>query len=522
MRILPAQEVRRLDLRAIQDLGLPAELLMDTAGRAIADLLTERLGPGQGRLGVVLAGVGNNGGDGLVVARVLAGRGWQVRVVLAGDPSKMTPETQLHHRAALRFPSQPRAIHWDQVTEAPSGPQLRDLQNALENSAFIVDALAGTGLQGPLREPLLTLASLLDGHHRALVVAADIPSGLCATTGRVLGAAVHCDTVVAMAALKPGLLLGQGPDLYRELQIADIGIPPAWLDSAGPRGELLDLELARQWLIKRPDHGHKGTFGSLLAVAGSPGKSGAALLTCGAALRVGTALVTLGVVQLRHRGTLGQLRDQLEGLLPDVMVQDADPASLPALLARNSAVLAGPGMGTGPEALQVLEQVTAQTQVPMLWDADALTLLAAHPGLADGAAGRLLLTPHPGEMARLLGCDVSDVEADRLGAAQRAAERWQAVVVLKGHRTLLVAPQGRWAICSHPNAALARGGSGDVLAGAIGGLVAQGMALFEAAALGVWLHSRAGAALRRQFGSRAGLASELGPLLAGALQELES
>lgn len=519
MRILPAQEVRRLDQRTIQELGLPAELLMDTAGRAIADLVAQRLGPGAGRLAVVLAGAGNNGGDGLVVARLLAGRGWQVRVFLAGDPSKMTPETQLHHRAALNFPGQPHAIRWDAVTEPPRGPQPSDLQNALEQSAVIIDALAGTGLQGPLREPLLTLATLLDGHHRALVVAADIPSGLCATTGQVLGAAVHCDAVVAMAALKPGLLLGQGPDHCGELIVADIGLPPAWLDAAGPRGDVLNADLARTWLPPRPDQGHKGTFGHLLALAGSPGKGGAALLTCGAALRVGTALVTLGVI--RHKGTLCHLRDNLEGMLPDVMMESADEDSLPALLLRKSAVLAGPGMGTGPEALQILEQVVAQTAGPLLLDADALTLLAAHPELTDSAVGRLVLTPHPGEMARLLGRDTAEVEADRLGAARQAAERWQAVVVLKGHRTLVVAPQGRWAICNQPNAALARGGSGDVLAGAIGGLLAQGMPLFEAAALGVWLHSRAGAALRQEFGSRSGLASELGVLLAGALRELE-
>ncbi len=520
MQILPAQEVRRLDLRTIQELGIPAELLMDTAGRAIADVITERLGPGSGRSAVVLAGVGNNGGDGLVVARVLAGRGWLVHVLLAGDPAKMTAETQLHHRAALQYPGQQGTLSLEAVTEAPRGQRLSDLQNRLEQSTVIVDALAGTGLQGPLREPLLTLAAQLDGHHRALVVAADIPSGLCATTGQVLGAAVHCDTVVAMAALKPGLLLGQGPQLHRELRVADIGIPPAWLDAAQPRGDLLDAELARSWVTQRQDHGHKGTFGHLLALAGSPGKGGAALLTCGAALRVGTALVTLGVVQ--QRGTQCQLRDQLEGLLPDVMAEEASPASLPALLLRNSAVLAGPGMGTGAEALQALEQVAARATGPLLFDADALTLLAAQPQLVASAAGRLVLTPHPGEMARLLGLEVSAVEADRLGAAREAAQRWQAVVVLKGHRTLVAAPQGRWAICNQPNAALARGGSGDVLAGAIGGLLAQGMAPFEAAALGVWLHSRAGAALRRQFGSRSGLASELGLLLATAVQELES
>ena len=518
MRILPAEEVRRLDQRTIEELGIPAEILMDTAGRAIADLLSERLGPGVGRSAVVLAGVGNNGGDGLVVARVMAGRGWQVRLVLAGDPSKMTGETRLHYQAALRFPECLGAITVQTMHAEPSSSELQELRDRLERAVAIVDALAGTGLRGPLREPLLTLAALLDGHHQALVVAADIPSGLCATTGQILGAAVHCDVVVAMAALKPGLALGHGPELYRELRVADIGIPPAWLAEAGPGGEWIDAELVRPWLPPRQDHGHKGNFGNLLAVAGSRGKSGAALLACEAALRVGTALVTLGVAE-----PPGQpLAAHLEGRLPDAMVQAANPQSLPGLLERKSAAMAGPGMGTGAEALQVLAQVLTDFPGPLLLDADALTLLAAHPRLAAAAQGRLVLTPHPGEMARLLALSVAAVESDRLAAARQLAERFQAVVVLKGHRTLVVAPGGRWAICNQPNAALARGGTGDVLAGAIGGLLAQGMAPFEAATLGVWLHSRAGAALRRNFGSRSGLAAELGPLLGVALQELES
>jgi NAD(P)H-hydrate epimerase len=520
MRILAPEAVRRLDLRAISELGLPAALLMDTAGRAIADAIEQRVGPGHGRWAVVLAGAGNNGGDGWVVARVLAGRGWRVEVYFAGDPHKMTAETHLHFHAAQRC----GGIDIHAVHHAPRGIELQHLRHSLQRAAAIVDALAGIGLQGELREPLLTLAAQLNGQpggltSGAIVVAADIPSGLCSTTGQVLGsAAVHCDLVVAMGALKPGLLLNQGPDLYRELLVADIGIPPAWLAAETPAGHLLDAAEARGWLPDRPDSGHKGSFGHLLAIAGSPGKVGAALLSAEAALRVGAGLLTLG--------TWASSRPQLEGRLADAMVetlhrQPGDTAAIDELLLRKTALLIGPGLGIGHGESELVRRLCALSRVAVLLDADALSALAAQPELAASAAGRLILTPHPGEMARLLNASVDAVEADRLGAARQAAARWNAIVVLKGHRSLIAAPDGRWALCNQPNAALARGGSGDVLAGTIGGLLAQGVAPFEAACLGVWLHSRAGALMRRDAGTRSGLASELASAIGSAVKELE-
>lgn len=514
MRILDPEAVRRLDRRAIDELGLPAALLMDTAGRAIAAAISERLGDGRGRAAVVLAGAGNNGGDGWVVARLLAGQGWRVEVVLAGDADKMTDETRLHHRAALRC----GGVAVRTIAAPVDAADLAAVDAALRRAAVIVDALAGIGLQGPLREPLASLAALLGGDPRpaALTVAVDVPSGLCAASGRILGgAAVRCDLVVAMAALKPGLLLGRGPELYRAWQVADIGIPPAWL-AAEPCATLLDDAEARAWLPARPDHGHKGSFGHLLAIAGSPGKVGAALLCAEAALRVGTGLLTLA--------TWPAARPQLEGRLADAMVEGLTAApgeavDVAALTARKTAAVVGPGLGVGPAETALVAQLCDRGPLPLVLDADALSALAQLP--VPAAAVPWVLTPHPGEMARLLGCSVAEVEADRLGAARRAAARWNAVVVLKGHRSLIAAADGRWAVCDRPNAALARGGSGDVLAGVIGGLLAQGCAPFDAARLGVWLHSRAGALLRQQAGSRAGLAVDLARAVGAAVQQLE-
>lgn len=514
MLILSPEQIRRAESRTFDDLGLPPALVMDTAGRAIAAEIHKRLGDGNGRWLTVLAGVGNNGGDGLVVARVLAARGFRVEVFLVGDLNRMTPETRLHHEAARRH----GGVEFRSVQNAPRGPELQGLRRSLGRSAAIVDALTGIGLQGDLRDPALTVASQLDGRYRALTVAADIPSGLCATTGRVLGAACKVHVVVTMGAAKPGLLLGKGPDHWQELVVADIGVPPGWLLAERPAGALLNDADAATWLPARSDHGHKGTFGHVFVVAGSPGKGGAAILCAGAALRAGVGLVTLG--------TSGEIRQRLEGSIPDVMVEAvrggaSEAKRIEKLVHGKTALVVGPGLGTGAAEVDLVQRLCATSTCPVVLDADALTIAAGKPEAAEAAHGRLVLTPHPGEMARLLGTDIAAVEADRMTSACTAAKKWQAVVVLKGERTLVVAPDGAWAICNQPNAALAKAGSGDVLAGVIGSLCAQGLGAFEAARLGVHLHSKAGLLMRNRWGARGGIASDLLGCVSAALAALQ-
>ncbi len=518
MFIIQPDQVRQLDQRLTHELGLAPELLMDTAGRAIADEIARRLGPGGDRWAVVLAGVGNNGGDGFVVGRVLATRGWRVECFVAGELAKLTAAARIHYEAMAKV----GGIELRKVQNALRGPDLQGLRRSLGRAAVIVDALTGIGLSSDLREPVLTLVSQLDGRYRGLTVAADVPSGLCAATGKILGAAVHCHLVMTMAAAKPGLFLNQGPELWGELQVVDIGVPPAWLANSAPLGLQIDAaEIGRnlaQLNKNTGDHSYKGSFGHLLVVAGSPGKGGAALLCSHAALRAGAGLVTLA--------TAGEIRGQLEGRLPDVMVEAirggaSEIKRIEKLVAGKAALAVGPGLGTGAAEVDLVARLCALTAVPVLLDADALTALAQRPELAEPAAGRLVLTPHPGEMARLLGQEVAEIEADRLTAARNAAERFAAVVVLKGSRTLVAAPDGSWAIANRPNAALAKAGSGDVLTGAIGALLARGLSPFAAALLGVAIHAQAGALLRAKFGSRGGLASDLPDLIAAALAQAE-
>ena len=514
MKILSPEQIRALDARAIKELGLPASVLMENAGRAVADAIVQRLGPGDGRHVTVLAGAGNNGGDGFVAARVLVDRGFRAEVFLAGEGEKMSPETALHFQAMRKVGADVR-----HVKEAPRGPELQNLRRALGRSAAIIDALAGTGLQGELREPMRTLAAQLDGRYRALVVAADVPSGLGATDGKVQGAAVVAQLCVTMGAAKPGLFLGDGPSHWQELVVADIGVPAQWLAQEEPSGVTLDRELARRLLQRREETGHKGRFGHLFALAGSPGKAGAALLCGGAALRSGVGLCTLG--------TSGEIRGRLEASIPDLMVEAirggaSEIKRIEKLLHKKSAIAAGPGLGTSAAEVDLVLRAVAMSEAPVVLDADALHILAGKRDIAAPAAGRLVLTPHPGEMALLVGKSVEAVEADRLGTARQLATELGAVVVLKGARTLVVAPTGQWAICPHANAALAKGGTGDVLTGLIGGFLAQGMAVLDAALLAVAVHSLAGQRLRAASGSRAGLASELLDLLPAVFVDLET
>ena len=514
LRILGPGQVRALDERAMAELRLPAAVLMENAGRAIADAITRRVGPPDGRHVTVLAGTGNNGGDGFVAARVLQDRGFKAEVFVTGDEQKMTPETALHFHAMKKL-----GVRVEWVKDVPRGPELSNLRRSLGRSAAIIDALAGIGLQGELREPVRTLAAQLDGRYRALTVAADVPSGLDAATGQIHGAAVVAHLCVTMAAPKPGLFLGEGPRLWQELDVADIGVPQAWLAATQPHGRTIDAALAKKLLPVRDVLGHKGKFGHLFVLAGSPGKAGAALLASGAALRSGVGLCTLG--------TSGEIRGRLEATIPDLMVEAvrggaSEIKRIEKLVQKKSAILAGPGMGTGAAEVDLIQRVLALTDVPVVLDADALHMAAGKREMLVPAAGRLVLTPHPGEMAVLTGKTVEAVEADRLGAAQALATELTAVVVLKGARTIVASPSGPWGICPEANPALAKGGTGDVLAGLIGGLLAQGLSVDDAAALGVALHSLAGLALLEARGTRAGLASELADFLPQVLQSLEA
>jgi len=505
MRLVGAAEMRAIDEAAIRGLGIPGMRLMERAGAAVAAHAAV-LAP-RGRIRVV-CGAGNNGGDGYVAGRLLHAAGREVEALALVPLARLSGDAREARGAAAR-----------------AGLPIRDLASAeaiqAEPGELLVDALLGTGLARPPDGLFAAAIERLRAlrANGALVLAVDVPSGLSADTGRPLGACVEADRTVTFAFAKRGLLLHPGAQLAGELAVADIGIPPEAAARVPVGCELIGEEEARALVPARAPDAHKGDAGRLLVVAGSPGKSGAAHLALAGALRGGAGLVTLAareeVLPLALAGRPEAMSLPLPGNGP---LGRGDLAPLLEAARGCDALVVGPGIPRGPETAALLRELLASARLPAVLDADALNALS---GSREGVAGLpapAVLTPHPGEMARLCGADIAAVQADRIGLAAERARSWGCVVVLKGARTVVADPAGPPALVGSGNAGMATGGTGDVLAGLLGALLAGGLDARSAARAGAWVHGRAGDLAARRFGQRgllaADLADALGPVWA--------
>jgi NAD(P)H-hydrate epimerase len=490
--------MREIDRVAIDGFGIPSLTLMDRAGKAVADGALALAAPG-GRF-VVVCGGGNNGGDGYVAARVLRAAGRDARVIALVPRERLSPDAR-----AVREQADRAGVPIDEGVLGPLEAGVGDV---------IVDAIFGTGLgrapEGPFAEAIARIeAARVAG---ARVVAVDVPSGLSADTGRPLGACVRADRTVTFGFLKRGLVLHPGAALAGEVSVDDIGIPGEAARRVPVGCELLTELEARLLVPPRAPDAHKGDAGRLLVVAGSPGKTGAAHLALTGALRGGAGLVTLAaraeVLPFALAGRPEAMSVALPGAGP---LGRADLQPLLAAARDVDALVLGPGIPRGPETSELLRALLERAGKPAVLDADALNALAEGPALARGFGGaRLVLTPHPGEMARLCGTTIADVQADRVGIAAVAAREWDATVVLKGARTVVADPAAPPAIIPTGNAGLATGGTGDVLAGLCGALLAGGLPPAAAGRAGAWVHGRAGDLAARRFGERGLVAGDLG------------
>jgi len=503
MKLLSAEQMRELDRQTIEEIGLPGAVLMENAGRAAAALLQQRyaqLAPGPV---LILAGRGNNGGDGFVIARHLLNAGWQVETLLLGEVAKVAGDAAINLQVLLHSAGMVHEIHDEQ--------ELQDRLTSLPAPVLLVDALFGTGLNAPVRG--LAAQFIAWANDSGLpVLAVDIPSGIDATSGRVLGTAVRAELTASFGFAKLGQLLYPGADHVGELQIIDIGIPRVLGEALQPVATLLGCEAAAQLLPVRPRAGHKGSFGHLLVVGGSRGKSGAALLAGAAGLRSGAGLVTLAVPASEQQAVAARFPELMIEPLPaaDGGLAREAAETLRELAQGKQALVVGPGLGRSPVAWELIREQTARWQAPLVLDADALNALEGGLELlAKRSAGTTVLTPHPGEMARLCALSVAEVEADRPGLARDFARRHQVVLVLKGARTLIASPDGKLLVNATGNPLLATGGTGDVLAGMIGSLLAQGVPAADAAALGAYWHGNAADRLVARFGDAGLLAGDL-------------
>ncbi len=485
MSLLPyelyrAAQVRAVDRALIERFDNPGIQLMERAGQAAFDSLLGRW-PDARRV-VVFCGVGNNGGDGYVVARLARQAGLSVRAF------------QLPNS---RDPAGDAATAWQDALAA--GVTVEVWSGELPETDLVVDALLGTGLSGEVSGPARQAIAAIN-RSRVPVLALDIPSGLDADSGSVLGDAIKAQLTVTFIGLKQGLFTGDGPEYRGVLVFSDLGAPAAAYEAEIPTAYRMDANAAARHLAPRPRNAHKGCFGHVLVVGGDRGMAGAARIAAEAAARCGAGLVSVAT-HPAHASCFGSS--------PEIMVHGvAQAADLRPLLARATAVVLGPGLGRGPFGRELFREAR-DAALPLLLDADALNLLAEDPLQRDD----WVLTPHPGEAARLLRVDPAAIQRDRFGSVQELVSRFGGTVVLKGCGSVVAGGAAPVSVCDGGNPGMASGGMGDLLSGVIAGLTAQGWSSAEAARIGVCLHAGAGDRAAAEGGERGLLATDLLPHL---------
>jgi len=503
MKVVTAQMMRELDRRTIEEIGVKGLVLMENAGLGTAEAIDENFPGVQFARVVVIAGRGNNGGDGYVVARHLSSWGAEVLVVLLCRKQEVQGDAAVNLEILGRLGVE--------VVEAPDESALDGQADQILGADIVVDAVFGTGLRRKVEGLYARAIDLINGFPGP-VVSVDIPSGLNADTGQPMGDAVFADLTVTFGLPKLGHILYPGAIHCGSLELVDIGIPSGVVDEADIPYSLVERgQIQANFLPRKPD-AHKGSFGHLLVLAGSPGFTGAAIMTGQAAARVGAGLVTVGCPAGVNPILEAHLTEVITRPLPESAAgtfSKKAATQVMDLLKNKSALALGPGITTDPEVRQLVARLVEKADVPLVLDADGLNCLEGKLALLRKRKADTVLTPHPGEMARLVRSTAEKVNRDRVGVARKFAERHGVHVVLKGAGTVTACPDGQVFINTTGNPGMASGGTGDVLTGMIAGFMAQGMPAREAALTGVFLHGLAGDEAALRVGERALLAGDI-------------
>jgi NAD(P)H-hydrate epimerase len=495
--------MRRVDQRAIRELGIPGATLMENAGRGAAEAIQAALPelglPRRGVRVVVVCGKGGNGGDGFVVARWLARTGHRVQVFLLARPEELQGDPALKLREMQRCGLRAQTVE-DGATLGP----------ALHAAQLVVDALLGTGAHGRPAPPIAAAIEQMNASRRP-VVALDVPSGLSADAQPVEGPVVRAVLTPTFAGLKLGLVCGPGAALAGRVIVVDIGVPPADVER-GVTMFVLGPEDVRRHLPPRVRDTHKGSYGHLLVVAGSVGKTGAAALAARGAMRAGAGLVTVATAASAQPVVASLLLEAMSEPVAETAARTialAALATLRDLAGRRDAVTLGPGLGLDEETQTLARTLVVECAQPMVVDADALTAMAGHLDRLRGAAGPRCLTPHPGEMARMLRASVADVQRDRIATVRQFATTYEVAVVLKGATSVIGLPGGAVLLNPTGNPGMASGGTGDVLSGVLGAFLARGVEAGAALAAGVYLHGLAGDIAAERVGQESLVAGDV-------------
>ena len=486
MKVVTAEQMQALDRRTIEEVGVPGIVLMENAGRGMVESMKRRYPGLEGLRVAIVCGRGNNGGDGFVIARCLLSLGVDVGLWLLGTKDRVRGDAAVNMRIYEKSGGP--------LSEVSGPDQLKRSFGEIAGYDLYVDGIFGTGLNSDVRGLELQAIRFLNS-QASPVAAIDIPSGLNATTGEAMGEAVRADMTATFGLPKVGQVIYPGAELVGHLEVIDIGIPNFVVEEADIRASLVDASEIQATLEPRRSDSHKGNFGHLMVLAGSPGKTGAAALTCLGALRCGAGLVTLGVPS--------GLNPVLEVKLTEAMTMPLPETPGGALSIRAEGEIAearktmrclavGPGLSMDPETAELVRSIVSGTKGPIVVDADGLNALAGHLDRLEQAPGPIVLTPHPGEMGKLAGLSAAEVQKRRLPTATDFSQHYHVTLVLKGARTLVASPEGEVFIIPTGNPGMASGGMGDVLTGMIASFVAQGHDPTWAAVLGAYFHGLAG------------------------------
>ncbi len=503
MLLLDAKTMQELDRQAIEDVGIPGIVLMENAGKGCLKVLSSKFPTELERGCLVVAGPGNNGGDGFVIARWLAQKGFSVKVLCLCQLEKFKSDALTNLNICRNMGIE---IH-----ECPDEPALDERAFLFDTCPVIVDAIFGTGLSREVAGHFAKAISLMNSSN-SKVLSVDIASGLSSDTGSVLGCAVKADCTVTMAAAKIGHVNWPGRLYTGELHVVDIGIPSFVISKASGKAEFFQDDEFTACFKQRPADGHKGTFGHLLIIGGSRGKTGAVCLAAQAALRSGAGLVTVAAPRSSQFVIAGKLTEAMtEGLMETPVGEPSFHAveGLSELYERKRAVCIGPGLGLSREATIFCQEVITRCPLPLVVDADGLSALSGALEVVKRSTAPRVLTPHPGEMSRLLDCTVKEVQQDRIGAARKLADETGSTVVLKGYSTIVFDPSGKFSINSSGNQGMGAGGMGDCLTGIIGALLAQGYSSWDAARIATFAHGKAADFLAKTEGPFGYIASEV-------------
>jgi len=516
MYVVTAAEMQAMDRQTIDAFGLPGRVLMENAGREATRFLFNQFPDLKNKRVGVIAGRGNNGGDGFVIARCLNQTGVSVTVYLLTGSKKVKGDAaaNLHLLEPLGVP----------VIEVPDEKAFSHHQAEMADLEIWVDAILGTGLKSDVKGFFKTIIDFINGLKKP-VLAVDIPSGLNSDTGQLCGTCIRAQATATFGFAKIGHMIYPGAAHTGTLEIMDIGIPPHIVESVGPRQYLVTPRIIQSCLIPRSPAAHKGSTGHLLVVAGSRGKTGAAAMTSMSALRVGAGLVTLGIAESLNAVLETQMMEAMTVPLPENRSGFLSESALDViknLMPGKKCLAIGPGIGRSEEIQTIICRLIGESDIPLVIDADGLNNLAGRVQVLQQAQAPVILTPHPGEMARLLDTDVAAVQQDRVTCARKFASEYAVHVVLKGARTVIALPDGRVFINPTGNSGMASGGMGDVLTGIIAGLVTQGLAPESAAYAGVYLHGAAADSLAQTLGPYGYLASDVMNALPGEIKKIVS